>query len=43
VLFHLLWAVGVTWGLGEMFPEGQTDASLSLTFASLSGPRPALR
>jgi hypothetical protein len=37
VLFHLLWAVGVTWGLEEMFPEGQTDASLRLTFASLVG------
>jgi hypothetical protein len=37
VLFHLLWAVGVTWGLEEMFPGGQTDASLSLTFASLVG------
>jgi hypothetical protein len=37
VLFHLLWAVGVTWGLQEMFPGGQTDASLSLTFASLVG------
>ena len=37
VLFHLLWAAGVTWGLEEMFPGGQTDASLSLTFASLVG------
>jgi hypothetical protein len=37
VLFHLLWAVGVTWGLAEMFPGGVTDASLSLTFASLVG------
>jgi hypothetical protein len=37
VLFHLLWAVGVTWGLQEMFPGGQTDASLSLTAASLVG------
>jgi hypothetical protein len=37
VLFHLLWAVGVTWGLEEMFPGGQTDASLSLTVASLIG------
>ena len=37
VLFHLLWAVGLTWGLEEMFPGGQTDASLSLTFASLVG------
>ena len=37
VLIHLLWAVGVTWGLEEMFPRGQTDASLSVTFASLVG------
>jgi hypothetical protein len=37
VLFHLLWAAGVTWGLEEMFPGGQTDASLSLTAASLVG------
>ena len=37
VLFHLLWAVGLTWGLEEMFPGGQTDASLSLTVASLIG------
>src|SRR4029079_19623278 len=37
VLFHLLWAVGVTWGLDEMFPGGQTDASLRLTFASTVG------
>ena len=22
VLFHLLWAVGLTWGLEEMFPGG---------------------
>ena len=37
VLFHVLWAVGITWGLEEMFPGGQTDASLSLTAASLIG------
>ena len=37
VLMHLLWAVGITWGLAEMFPGGQTDASLSLTVASLIG------
>jgi hypothetical protein len=37
VLFHLLWAVGLTWGLEEMFPGGQTDPSLGLTFASLVG------
>jgi hypothetical protein len=38
VLFHLLWVVGVTWGLEEMFPgQPQNDASLSLTFASLVG------
>jgi hypothetical protein len=37
VLFHLLWAVGLTWGLEEMFPGGQTDASIGLTVASLIG------
>jgi hypothetical protein len=37
VLFHLLWAVGLTWGLEEMFPGGQTDASIELTVASLIG------
>lgn len=37
VLIHLLWAVGITWGLEEMFPGGQTDASLSLPAASLLG------
>ncbi|HET9738720.1 MAG TPA: hypothetical protein VFP78_11435 [Solirubrobacteraceae bacterium] len=37
VLFHLLWAVGLTWGLEEMFPGGQTDASIELTVASLFG------
>ena len=37
VLIHLLWAVGVTWGLKELFPGGQTEASLGLTFASLVG------
>ncbi|MGZ6565026.1 MAG: hypothetical protein ACXVHB_31610 [Solirubrobacteraceae bacterium] len=36
VLIHLLWAVGVTWGLKELF-GGSNDASLSLTFASLVG------
>jgi hypothetical protein len=37
VLFHLLWAVGLTWGLEEMFPGGQNDPSIALTFASLVG------
>ena len=38
VLFHLLWAVGITWGLEEMFPgEPNNDASLSLTISSLVG------
>jgi hypothetical protein len=37
VLIHLLWAVGVTWGLKELFPGGQTDAGLGLTSASLVG------
>jgi hypothetical protein len=38
VLFHLLWAVGVTWGLEEMFPgQPHNDASLALTVASLVG------
>ena len=36
VLIHLLWAVGITWGLEEMFPEGQTDASIALTVVSLA-------
>jgi hypothetical protein len=36
VLIHLLWAVGITWGLEEMFPEGQTDASMALTVVSLA-------
>ena len=38
VIFHLLWAVGITWGLEEMFPgEPNNDASLSLTISSLIG------
>ena len=37
VCFHLLWAVGITWGLEEMFPGGRTDASIALTIASLVG------
>jgi len=37
VLFHLLWAVGITWGLEELFSGGATDASIALTFASLVG------
>ena len=36
VLIHLLWAVGITWGLAEMF-GGPGDASLALTVASLIG------
>jgi hypothetical protein len=36
VLIHLLWAVGITWGLEEMF-GGPSDASLALTAASLVG------
>jgi hypothetical protein len=36
VLIHLLWAVGITWGLEEMFPEGQTEASIALTVVSLA-------
>lgn len=36
VLIHLLWAVGITWGLEEMF-GGPSDASLALTVASLIG------
>lgn len=36
VLIHLLWAVGITWGLEEMF-GGPTEGSLSLTAASLLG------
>jgi hypothetical protein len=37
VAFHLLWAVGITWGLEEVFPGGRTDASIALTVASLVG------
>ena len=38
VLFHLLWAVGVTWGLEQIWPgQPYNDASLELTFASLIG------
>lgn len=38
VLFHLLWAVGLTWGLEEVSPgQEYNDASLELTFASLVG------
>jgi hypothetical protein len=36
VLIHLLWAVGITWGLEEMFGEW-TGGSSGLTFASLVG------
>jgi hypothetical protein len=37
VLIHLLWAVGITWGLKAMWGGGSTDASLGLTFASRVG------
>ena len=37
VLIHLLWAVGVTWGLDAVSGGGSTDASIGLTFASLVG------
>ena len=38
VLFHLLWAVGVTGGLEEIWPGQQyNDASLELTVGSLIG------
>jgi hypothetical protein len=36
VLIHLLWAVGVTWGLEEVSAGGLTDASISLTAVSLA-------
>lgn len=37
VLIHLLWAVGITWGLDEVSAgEGQLDASISLTAVSLA-------
>jgi hypothetical protein len=36
VFFHLLWAVGLTWGLEEIF-GGPTEASIELTVASLVG------
>ena len=36
VLLHLLWAVGITWGLNELF-GGQTEAGVALTAASLTG------
>lgn len=38
VLIHLVWAVGVTWGLDEVSGgQGVTDASIGLTVASLIG------
>src|SRR6476659_703138 len=38
VLIHLLWAVGITWGLDAMFPgQPNNEASLALTFSSLVG------
>lgn len=36
VLLHLLWAVGITWGLNELF-GGHTEAGVALTAASLMG------
>jgi hypothetical protein len=36
VLIHLLWAVGITWGLEEVSDGGLTDASISLTAVSLA-------
>lgn len=36
VLIHLLWAIGITWGLEEIF-GGPSDASIGLTVASLAG------
>ena len=36
VLIHLLWAVGVTWGLNsELAGRGDTDAGIALTVVSL--------
>jgi hypothetical protein len=36
VLIHLLWAVGVTWGLNsELAGRGDTDAGIALTAVSL--------
>lgn len=38
VLIHLVWAVGVTWGLDDVSGgQGVTDASIGLTVASLIG------
>jgi hypothetical protein len=36
VLIHLLWAVGVTWGLDEVSGDGVTDAGIALTAVSLA-------
>jgi hypothetical protein len=36
VFLHLLWAVGVTWGLETVSGGGELDASLSLTVVSLA-------
>jgi hypothetical protein len=37
VLIHLLWAVGVTWGLNsELAGAGHTDPSIALTVVSLA-------
>jgi hypothetical protein len=36
VLIHLLWAVGVTWGLEEVSDGGLTDASVALTMVSVA-------
>jgi hypothetical protein len=37
VLIHLLWAVGITWGLNsELAGEGNTDSAIALTVISLA-------
>jgi len=36
VLIHLVWAVGVTWGLKEVGDGGPTNASIALTVISLT-------
>jgi len=36
VLIHLVWAVGITWGLKEVGGGGSTNASIALTVISLA-------
>lgn len=37
IAFHLLWAVGVTWGLNSVWAgQGETDAGIALTIVSLA-------